>query len=110
MNDACLDVSGDASWGQASSGALTLRHTSFACAKPFKGGDGDGQSEEAVFTGGEGNALDTTLSPVTGSDYTGLSKGACTTPSDAFFTAADFRGGEDPTAPWTAGWTTHERN
>lgn len=123
--DACLDVDHSETFSNAldSAGALTgeltISDTLFFCDTAFQLDSGEPVTVDTfAMTLNQGNAtadpmLQAPYNMVT-PDFRPLAASPAMSgthmPADPFFTVVTFRGGEDPAAPWTRGWTTSQRN
>jgi len=113
FNEACLDITNDATFTQVDEGNVTLTNSVLNCANYVR--DREELDLEAWFTEQEGNALgDAELVDAYNlekPDYTPVSTGSATAADassmNSAFDSTDYVGaigGDD----WTVGWTTHE--
>jgi hypothetical protein len=129
FNEACVQLDSPDTYantysGGALNGKLEIKYSLFKCTTPFKK-CGNSCTAATDFTvqewfedaqGAEANKQVTASSITSNSETTPdfKPKGDAMTggvaPSDAFFTAAAFRGGVDPANDWTTGWTTFVEN
>ncbi|MCA9543721.1 MAG: hypothetical protein KC613_05005, partial [Myxococcales bacterium] len=114
FNEACLDVTDEATFDEATAGVLTLQNSILSCATDFKKDETDPLDVEDWFLGQTGNSVEDPkladafnlatpdLRP-TGTSPA-LDRGVA--PAGSFFDAVDYIGGIDPDDDWTQGWTT----
>lgn len=124
FGEACLDIDHDETFANAvdGDGALTggllLTSSLLDCATPYVVDDGEPLALDAFVALNEDVELaDPGLeAPFSedAPDFRPASGSAAAsggvTPDDAFFEPVGFRGGVDPAADWTAGWTTTVRD